>query len=238
MGAVIGAVVGSYVTTAALRATDKAAPEGPRSLCDGCRRPLAWSESVPVIAFVALRGRCRTCSAPISAYHPVGELVGLLAGAAISLTVADYRAALLAILAGSLLGASVVDARTRILPDLLVGVVAIVAALLAASQGVDALVTGTVAALISLGLLGGLALAYQRQRGQVGLGLGDVKLFSALALWLGVATPWMVLIAAVLGLLIMTVRRPTDRRIPLGPMIAAAGFAIGLLMEAGLWPQL
>ena len=236
--ALIGAVVGSYVTTAAMRATGEAAPFGPRSLCDGCRRPLGWGESIPLLSYVGLRGRCRTCAAPISVYHPVGEAIGLVVGLGISLTATDFRAALLAVLASTLLGASVIDARTRILPDLMTGVVAVCAALLAALRGAGDLATGLLAALVSLGLLGGLSLAYQRQRGQVGLGLGDVKLFSALAIWLGLATPWMVLIAAVMGLVVLLVWRPSDRRVPLGPMIAAAGFTIGLLLEAGLWPQM
>jgi leader peptidase (prepilin peptidase)/N-methyltransferase len=238
VNALIGAVVGSYVTTAALRATDEGAPQGPRSLCDGCHRSLSWIESMPLLSYVGLRGRCRTCAAPISIFHPAGEAIGLLAGLGIALLAPDpARAAILAILACTLLAASVIDARTRILPDLMVSAAAIAAAVLATLRGADALVTGLIAALVSLGLLGGLAVAYQRQRGQVGLGMGDVKLFSALALWLGLATPWMVLLAALGGLLIVLVWRPADRRVPLGPMIAAAGFVIGLLLEAGLWPQ-
>lgn len=238
LSASLGAVVASYVTTAALRATDPAAPTGARSLCDGCRRPLGWAESLPIVSYAILRGRCRTCAASISPFHPAGEIVGAIVGACLVLAASDYRIVGLAVMAAILLGASVIDVRTRILPDLLIGIVAIIAALLALNHGRETLLVGLAAAVISLGIFGGLAWLYRRRRGHVGLGMGDVKLFAALALWLGLATPWMVFIASALGLAIMALVRQPDRKIPFGPMIAVAGFAIGLLLEAGIWPAL
>jgi leader peptidase (prepilin peptidase)/N-methyltransferase len=237
-GAALGAVVASYVTTAAMRATSETAPTGTRSQCDGCRRQLGWNESLPIVSFVLLKGRCRACSTRISRLHLAGEAVGLLAGLAITVVAPDYRAIALSVMAVTLLAASVVDARTKILPDLMVTIVAVASTVLAASQGRDTLLAGLIAAAISLALLGGFSLQYERRRGHVGLGLGDVKLFSALALWLGPATPWMVVFAMVLGLITVTIAPPTDRKVVLGPMIALAGFSIGLLLETGLWPRL
>lgn len=235
---VLGAVVASYVTTAALRATSTPAPAGARSRCDACHRQLGWSESLPLVAFAALRGRCRTCAAPISAFHPIGEMAGLTAAIAIALVTPDVRAIALGLMAATLLALSVIDARTRILPDLLVAMVAVLATSLASVNGWDNLLIGLVAALSSLILLGAFAYVYEWRRGHVGLGLGDVKLFAALAIWLGVATPWMVAIAMALGLVIATLAPPADRKVVLGPMIAFAGFVIGLLLEAGIWPRL
>lgn len=238
LAAVLGTVVASYVTTAAMRATSETGPEGARSQCDHCRRQLGWHETAPLVSFALLRGRCGTCAASISPLHPMGEAAGLLAGAAIALVAPDYRAIALAIMGAMLLAASVIDARIRILPDLMVAVVAVAATSLAAAKGFEAWLTGFVAAVIVLVVLGGFALIYERRRGQVGLGLGDVKLFGALALWLGAATPWMVVAAMVLGLVRVAVHPPEDRKVVLGPMIAAAGFSIGLLIELGTWPGL
>ncbi len=235
---VLGAVVASYATTAALRATSEFAPDGARSQCDGCRRQLRWSESLPLVSFAVLRGRCRTCAARISSFHPIGEAVGLTAAVAIALVAPDFRAIPLGLMAAALLAASVVDARTKILPDLLVAAVAVMSASLAAAQGREALLTGLAASVIALVVLGGFSLFYERRRGQVGLGLGDVKLFGALAVWLGVATPWMVVFSMVLGLITAMVSPPADRKVIMGPMIALAGFVIGLLLEAGIWPRL
>lgn len=236
--ALAGAVVGSYVTTAALRATDETAPAGARSQCDGCRRQLTWWESAPLVSYPALGGRCRTCASPIAPYHPIGEGVGLLAGVAIAWATPDLRALALVLMAVVLLGAAVIDARVRLLPNLMTVAVAVIATVLAAAHGWNTLLEGFAAAALCLAMLGGVAFAYRRRRGEIGIGGGDVKLFTALAIWLGAATAWMVLAAAALGLLIALLARPGDRRVPLGPMIAASGFCIGLLLEVGLWPRL
>jgi leader peptidase (prepilin peptidase) / N-methyltransferase len=237
LGGALGAVVASYVTTAALRATDDTAPSGERSACDGCRRPLSLGEMVPIASYVALRGRCGICSAPISPAHPWGELAGLSIGAAIALAAPDWRAAPLAVMATALLALAVVDARTRTLPDVLVGVVALSAAVLAVGRGEAAVMEGVVSLVASAVTLLSVRWASQAWRGQAGLGLGDVKLVGALALWLGAATPSMVVVAAVLGLAAFGVRGRADGRIAFGPMIALAAAGVGLAMEGGLWPR-
>lgn len=231
----IGAVVASYVTTRAMRASHAHAPSGQRSLCDDCRRPLGFAETLPLVSFVVLKGRCRACKSPISAFHPLGELAGAVVGIAIACATPDWRALPLAIMAASLLGAAVIDARTRILPDALTATIALTGLWLSALGGLDQVIFGVVAAFLSGAVLLLLRGGFSALRGEVGLGLGDVKLFCALALWLGLVTPWMVFLAALLGLAMMLVRRGGDGKIAFGPMIAIAGLAIGLVMESGLW---
>lgn len=238
VAAVLGPVMGSYVTTAAMRAVREDGPQGQRSCCDSCGRQLEWHESLPLLSYVWLRGRCRTCAAPIPLVHPSGEACGLLAAVAIAWIAPDHRAICLAVIAMTLLAASVIDLSIRILPDLLVAVVAVCATALAAMAGRGVWVEGVIAGVVALIILGGFSLIYERRRGAVGLGLGDVKLFAALALWLGAATPWMVLSSMILGLVVAAVSAPIDRKIIMGPMIALSGFAIGLLLEAGIWPRL
>lgn len=238
LAAVLGTVVASYITTAAMREASESAPQGPRSQCDGCRRQLGWRELVPLASFALLRGRCRTCAAPISILHPIGEGIGLLSGAAIALAAPDYRAVILAIIAAALLMASVIDALTFKLPTVLLGVVAVCSALLALSHGLVDLVFGIAAALFWFVAMKVVAFFYRLKRQRIGLGAGDITLFAALSIWLGIASSWMVLIAAVLGvgfaILVGRVRQVT----PTGPWIAMAGFSIGLLLEAGIWPRL
>ncbi|MDR6624325.1 prepilin peptidase [Caulobacter segnis] len=236
--AALGPVVGSYVTTAAVRSVTEGGPRGARSCCDGCGRRLSWRETTPLISYAWLRGRCRTCEAPIPVLHPLGEACGLLAAVATAWATPDHRAVGVVVLAAVLLAASVVDLSIRILPDLMVAIVAICGTSLAALHGLDVWLEGVVAGAATLLILGGFSLIYERRRGAVGLGMGDVKLFAALALWLGAASPWMVLSSMVLGLVVAAVSPPIDRKIVMGPMIAVSGFAIGLLLEAGIWPRL
>jgi leader peptidase (prepilin peptidase)/N-methyltransferase len=77
-----------------------------------------------------------------------------------------------------------------------------------------------------------------RRSGEPGLGLGDVKLLAALALWLGLATPWLIAAASLLGLLLMAITRPKDGRLAFGPAIAVSAWTIGIIGEAGQWPMM
>src|SRR5690606_13642125 len=47
----------------------------PPSRCTNCGRSLSWFDNIPVLSWLAVRGRCRTCRAPISAMYPIVELV-------------------------------------------------------------------------------------------------------------------------------------------------------------------
>lgn len=90
IGALMGGVVSSYLGVVADRGW-AASTEG-RSRCDGCGRELRWFELVPVGSYLALRGRCRTCRATLSARHLVreslGMVLGAVAGAAIAIPLA------------------------------------------------------------------------------------------------------------------------------------------------------
>jgi leader peptidase (prepilin peptidase)/N-methyltransferase len=87
-----------------------------------------------------------------------------------------------------------------------------------------------------------LALRELRRRrasdGDPGLGLGDVKLFAGLALWLGAATPWALVAAASLGLVGWTLGGRGSGRIAFGPALAAGSWAVGVARDGGLIPWL
>ena len=79
---VLGLLVGSFLNVVIYRAPLGLSVSTPRSFCPTCDRALAWWENVPVLSWVALRGRCRTCQEPISIRYP---LVELATGAAFAL---------------------------------------------------------------------------------------------------------------------------------------------------------
>jgi leader peptidase (prepilin peptidase)/N-methyltransferase len=80
--AAFGLVVGSFLNVCIYRQPLRQSIVWPASRCAKCQRELSWYENVPVLAWLALRGKCRTCAAPISVIYPVVELVtgGLFAG--------------------------------------------------------------------------------------------------------------------------------------------------------------
>ncbi len=87
---VLGACVGSFLNVAVWRWPRGMSVVAPASACPSCRRELRPWENVPVLAWVALQGRCASCAAPISVRYPLVEagaallwaVVAVLAGTA------------------------------------------------------------------------------------------------------------------------------------------------------------
>lgn len=231
---VVGLVVGSFVTTAALRSVRGEQGLVGRSRCDGCGAGLGWGATTPVLSYALRAGACSRCGGRIDPLHPIGEVAGgLIAAFSILSAGAPPEALLTATLGFLLLGVSVIDARSRRLPDGLTALVAATCLVLSALEG--RLSSALAAAAATFLLLEGLRRGFLLLRRKPGLGFGDVKLLTALALWLGVATPWAVAGAALVGLVAFAVIRPADGRLAFGPAIAVAGFLLGLLIEAGVW---
>lgn len=126
----LGMCVGSFANVLILRLPESQSVVHPGSRCPSCRRPLVWYENVPVLSYLALRGRCRTCRAPISVQYPLVELAAgvLFAGNFLLLAERDPSTAGLAALADGewvrgalfttlLLAIALTDLRTYLIPD-------------------------------------------------------------------------------------------------------------------------
>lgn len=238
--AAVGACVGSWLSTWALRAARGEQSTRGRSRCDHCQTELSFARTTPVLAYVLQGGRCANCAALIDPLHLVGEIAGAAVATSALAVVASSpgRAGLLIALGLVLLAGALIDARTRRLPDALTGAAAILClALLLLGRRTEWIVGLAAAAVMGIVLLA-LRSVFARRGGDAGLGLGDVKLLSGTALWLGLAAPWALASAAVMGLCAVALLRPTDRRIPFGPSIAASVWVVGLVGEAHPWPRL
>src|SRR5256885_1319499 len=76
--AVFGALIGSFLNVCILRLPIGKSIVRPPSACPGCGRELAWFENIPILSYLALRGRCRTCGRGISIQYPLVELLTML----------------------------------------------------------------------------------------------------------------------------------------------------------------
>ncbi|KQY96870.1 hypothetical protein ASD21_22945 [Caulobacter sp. Root1455] len=229
----LGAVVGSFAATAGLRwARGEQALTG-RSRCDACAAPLGFGATVPIVSFVRLGGACAACRAPIHPGHLAGEVLGaglVMASVAI---LPIGQALVVAALGLALIAGAAADVASRRLPDLASLVAAILGLGLALHRGGTAALTGLAAAAFTGGVLLLLRRSFAARRGDPGLGLGDVKLAAALALWLGAATPWAIALAGLLGLAQIRLIKSPDGKIAFGPVLAASGWAVGLAVQAG-----
>lgn len=225
----LGLVFGSFMAVAIHRVPAGESLVRPRSRCPSCGTPLRNVDNIPLVSWVALRGRCHACRARISAVYPLTELAcgGLFV--AVALVYQDaWQAVLLAAFCGLLVALSLIDLRHHRLPNaliypaVLVSAGFIVAADLAGGH-LDAL-RGLVGFLAyGVGLLV-VALIAPR-----GMGMGDVKLASLIGLVLGSIGLGLVGVAAGAGILfggvgaiVALVMGATGKtRVPYGPFMAA-----------------
>src|SRR3972149_10027207 len=115
-----GLAVGSFLNVVILRLPEGRSLWRPASACPGCGPALAWHDNVPVLSFLALRGRCRTCGMAISWQYPLVEIVTaavfLLAWLELGPTV-DFVVA--AVFLAALVAITGIDLRHPILPDVI-----------------------------------------------------------------------------------------------------------------------
>ncbi|MEY4269626.1 MAG: hypothetical protein RLZZ58_842 [Pseudomonadota bacterium] len=239
-GALMGAIIGSFLGALCLRWPRGDSVARGRSHCDACGAGIAAHDLIPIVSFIVRRGRCRMCGEAIDHTHLWIELgAAMIGGMAFSLF-PPQQAAAIALLGWLLLVLAWFDARHFWLPDPLVGGLAAAGLLLGDMVSGAALVdrlAGAFAGGLSLALIAAL---YRRARGRDGLGGGDPKLFAALGCWLGWAMlPPLLLIASVLGLGWATVQMlrggtlTATARLPLGTLLAAA-----VPLTLILWPRL
>jgi leader peptidase (prepilin peptidase)/N-methyltransferase len=202
----------------------------PASHCPHCGHPVAWYQNIPVLSWLALRGRCAHCSAPISWQYPLVE-----AGTAL-LFVACYAAlgatpAALAAMAfcAACVALAVIDARTSLLPDditlplLWGGLLANLWGLFVPLQ--DAVI-GAMAGYVALWLV---YWCFRLATGKEGMGYGDFKLLAAIGAWLGwQILPMVAVLASLAGVagavvLMLLGRAQRGQALPFGPYLAAAG---------------
>jgi len=209
----------------------------PRSACPACKAPISAWQNIPVVSWLALRGRCANCRIRISARYPVVELAtGMLSAWVAYHFGFGVPAACGVLVTWALIALTGIDIDHQLLPDgitlpllwsgLLASVVFAAAGSTLPVSPRDAIV-GTAAGYLSLWLV---FHAFRRVTGKEGMGYGDFKLFAALGAWLGwKLLPLIILLSAaagaVLGIL-MIVLRGRDRAAPMpfGPYLAAAGW--------------
>jgi leader peptidase (prepilin peptidase)/N-methyltransferase len=212
----------------------------PASRCPACGHRIRWYQNIPVLSWLALRGKCSACSARISVRYPLVELGTATLFGALAWTLGPQWPTLLWCAVGAvLLVLALIDWDTTVLPDVMT------LPLLWAGLVVAAL--GWVPGLTLLDSLSGAAAGYlslysvymlfKLTTGKEGMGFGDFKLLAALGAWLGwKAILPIVLMASIIGAVIGLVMKFSGtlregRFVPFGPFLAGGGLVV---MLAGL----
>ena len=215
-----GLLFGSFLNVVAARVPLRRSIISPGSACMSCGHELSWWENVPVLSYVALRGRCRACDEPIPLRYPAVELGSalLVAGCVwkfglhpYTLTASFFCLVLVAI--------SATDLEYHIIPNTIV--VPAAAIVLVAQTALFPRPEWAIAAFAAAGALFLAALIYP-----AGMGMGDVKLALLLGAMLGTTVPVAILLgmlAALVPSFVLLARHGAKARkmgIPLGPFLA------------------
>ena len=254
-----GLLFGSFANVIVWRLPRGESIVTPGSQCPACGAPIAWYDNVPLISYAVLRGRCRSCSVPISARYPIVEAAsGLLFVAASILYGASLQAIFAAVLLWGLVVLGLIDIGHFRLPNAIVGglaVVGLAGAILSQLWGVPIVpligmsAVGPMSEPLAAALVGGLAAgglsfifaeSYARLRGRQGFGMGDVKLLGVLGLFLGLYAFMALFIGSLLGSIYAIARARTTRtalggtRLPFGAFLGL-GTLVCLLVGQPAW---
>ena len=238
---VFGAMFGSFLNVVAYRLPRKESVIFGSSHCPACGTAIKPYDNVPILSFLALHGRCRSCSVRIPLRYPLGEaLTAALCAGAVLVHHTAAGIALSVVLILLLVPAAEIDLEHRIIPNRITGLGAVLA--LAIGLALDP--SGEPERLIAAAAAGGFllvaALAYPG-----GMGMGDVKLAGVMGLFLGRSVAPAIMIAlvsgVVAGVVVMTRRGVKSGRktaVPFGPFLAfgavVAIYAGQALVEAYL----
>ncbi|QBI21554.1 prepilin peptidase [Egibacter rhizosphaerae] len=237
----LGLLAGSFANVAIVRVPEGGSVVRPRSACPGCDARIAPRDNVPVLSWLWLRGRCRSCAERIPVRYPLVEIgIGVLFGVVAWRVGLDPLLPAWLLFAWTLFVLAVIDLRVRRIPNRLtypltpVLLLLVVGGALLGGDPAGALrgVLGGVAAFAAL-----LALALISPRG---MGMGDVKLAGFIGVGLG-PLGWGEVLLGVFGgflvggivaiALLATGLRTRKDYVPFGPSLAAGALAALLVGE-------
>lgn len=225
---VLGLLIGSFAAVVAHRIPRGESPLGGRSRCDSCGAPVASRDNVPVVSWMLLRGRCRSCGTRIPVIYPLAELGAAAAFAGVYLALGDegvWWVVTGLVFTTVLLIVTLTDLDRRVIPNLVTGPAAVAAVALVAVADSGDLPQHLIAGAAAGGGLLVVSLLYPR-----GMGMGDVKLAAVMGLFLGRAVAPGLLIGFLLGALYgiaLIARHGSSARkqaVPFGPFLALGGY--------------
>lgn len=235
LAGLLGLYLGSLLNVCSLRWPNDESVFERRSPCPACGRTVRWYDNLPVLGWVALRGRCHGCGAPISLQYPLVEAAtGLVWGGMIWVHGVEVEALRGALLLTLLLGIAVSDGRFYIIPDQFsLGGVALGLALSLLAPGFS-LIQGLSGAAMGFLLLWVVARVGEKAFRKEVMGGGDIKTMAMIGAFLGIEGVLLsLLLGAFLGAVIFgSISYRTGRPVPFGIFLAAAAAATYLWGDA------
>jgi leader peptidase (prepilin peptidase) / N-methyltransferase len=227
---VLGALIGSFLNVVIHRVPLGESLVSPGSHCPACDAPVRSFDNVPVLSWVVLRGRCRSCGAPISVRYPAVELLTAASFAAV-VAVRGFDDGLWLELpfVACLIALAGIDLDHQLLPNKIVYPMAAYGLVVSLIVATDDFPEHLIAGVGAFAFLLLAVLAYPS-----GMGMGDVKLAGAMGLFLGLSVIPALLVAflsgSLVGVVILAREGVAGRKkaVPFGVFLALGGI-VGVL---------
>jgi leader peptidase (prepilin peptidase)/N-methyltransferase len=202
----------------------------PRSACPHCGHRITALENIPIVSWLALRGKCSACKAPISPRYPIVEAVtGLLSAVLVWHFGSGWLGLASLAFAYFLIAMTLIDYDTKTLPDDLTYPLLWLGLLVNLDGTIVPLRDAVIGAMAGYLALWAVYWLFKLATGKEGMGYGDFKLLAALGAWMGwTMLPTIIILSSAVGAivgigLIVFARRDRNNPIPFGPYLAAAG---------------
>lgn len=226
-----GLCLGSFFNVVICRLPKGESVCTPPSHCPACGQGIRFRDNIPVLSYLFLRGRCRSCGIHISVRYLIVEiLTGLLYVAVFIQSGLTLQLVVDLLFISLLINIAFIDLDTYLIPDVL---------------SLSGIVLGLLSSLISLrvswpesmlgvlvggGSLYAVAFVYRLLRKQDGMGGGDIKLLAMIGAFTGVfGVVFTIIAASLIGTVVgLSVMRKTDKHIattmiPFGPFLSLGG---------------
>lgn len=230
--AVFGSIVGSFLNVCICRIPEGQSIVFPGSRCPQCNKPIKFYDNIPIVSYLILKGRCRSCQTRISLQYPVVEFIT----ASLSVLLFWRYGLSLQYLVTftftcSLIVITFIDLEHQIIPDIITlpGIpLFFLAAIFVMNLRLLDAVLGIV---IGGGILFLIAFAYELLRKTEGMGGGDIKLLAMMGAFLGWQSLWyIIMISSILGAVVgvtamMIKKQDMQYAVPFGPFLSVAAIS-------------
>jgi leader peptidase (prepilin peptidase)/N-methyltransferase len=201
----------------------------PASRCSSCAHKIRWYENIPILSWLALRGRCSACGTSIGMRYPIVELLTMLASLAVLCVFGPTFKMVCALgLTWALIALTGIDFDTQLLPDRITLPLAAAGLLVNVASLFVSPAHAILGYVIGFLVLWIVYFIFKIITGKEGMGYGDFKLLAALGAWLGpMQLPLIILLSSFVGMIIGIVLlkvRKESQPFAFGPYIAIAGW--------------
>jgi len=224
---IFGLIIGSFLNVVIYRLPEHKSIVTPSSHCPNCNAGIKPYDNIPLISYLILRGKCRSCGRHISLRYPLIEfLTGALAAAVYIKYGISFDWIILFALSAALVVAAFIDIDHKIIPDVITYPGIVIGFACSFFLSINNPIGSVLGIITGGGFLLGTAYAYKKVTGVEGMGMGDVKLMAMLGAFLGWGAVLFIIImsafiGAAAGLSLMAFAGKGRRyAIPYGPFIS------------------